>query len=132
MLLAGQVQFGLALIVLLVSEAMNVVPTAYCMTEISVQQPCSPKWVVHIPIVRAMEVFLVACFSMVLMILLLNRRRVSGVYSDPSRIATMADILVHKPLIQQMRDLPASATKSQIEVDLRDSRYMLGVFVANK
>lgn len=131
MVLAGQVQFALALIVLLVSESMSIVPTAYCKTEVSDRQPCSPKWVVNIPIVRAMEVFLVACFSMVLMILVLNRRRVSGVYSDPSRIATMADILIHKSLIQEIRDLPASATKSQIEIDLRDSRYMLGTFVAN-
>ena len=131
MLLAGQVQFGLAVVVLLVSESMNVVPTALCKTEISDHQPCSPKWVVNTPIIRAMEVLLVTCFSMVLMILVLNRQRVSGIYTNPSRIATVADILVHKPLIQEIRDLPASATKPQVEIDLRDSRYMLGTFIAD-
>ncbi|KAK5085001.1 hypothetical protein LTR70_006209 [Exophiala xenobiotica] len=125
MVLAGQGRVALALVVPLVSESMSIVPTAYCKTEILDRQPCSPKWVVNIPIILTMEVFLVACFSMVLMILILNRRRVSGVYFESSRIATMADILIHKSLIQEIRDSPTSATKSQIEIDLRDSGFCM-------
>lgn len=131
MVLAGQGRVALALVVLLVSESMSIVPTAYCKTEVSDRQLCSPKWVVNISIVQTVEVFLAACFSMVLMILIFNRRRVSRVYFESSKIATMADILIHKPLIQEIRDLPASATRSQIEIDLRDSQCMLGIFFAN-
>lgn len=129
LLLAGLVQFCLSMVVLLDSGSMNVVPTAYCKTEISDAQPCAGKWVVNSQMIRVMEVFLVGCFSMLTTIILLNRRRVSGVYSDPSKIATMADVLIHKPLIQELRDIPPSATKTEIEMDLQDSRYMLGTYI---
>lgn len=132
LLLAGTVQLFLAIILLLVPEAMNVVPTAYCQTEISATQPCRPVWVIETSFVRGMEVLLVGCFSMIVMILVLNRRRVSGVYADPSKIATMADILVHRPLIQELRDIPPTASKTEIEMDLRDGRYMLGTFIADQ
>lgn len=129
--LAGQVQFGLSVIVTLVSESMDVEATAFCRTEIAENQPCEPVWVVNIGIVRAVEVFLIICFVMVLAIGFLNRSRVSGVFSDPSKIATMADLLVHRPLIRQLRDLPPEATKTQVEEELVDSRYMLGTFESN-
>lgn len=132
LLLAGTVQLFLAIVLLLVPEAMNIVPTAYCKTEISATQPCRPIWVIDTSFIRGMEVLLVGCFSMIVMILVLNRRRVSGVYTDPSKIATMADILVHKPLIQELRDIPPTASKTEIEMDLRDSRYMLGTFIADR
>lgn len=32
----------------------------------------------------------------------------------------MANILAHKPLVREIRGLPASATKSQIEIDVRE------------
>lgn len=73
LVLAGQGRGALALVVLLVSESISIVPTAYCKTEVSDHQPCSPKWVVIIPIILIMEVFLVACFSVVLMILIFHR-----------------------------------------------------------
>ncbi|RVX65779.1 hypothetical protein B0A52_10310 [Exophiala mesophila] len=129
--LAGQVQFGLSVIVTLVSECMDVEATAFCRTEIAENQPCEPVWVVNIGIVRAVEVFLIICFVMVLGIGILNRSRVSGVFSDPSRIATIADLLVHRPLIRQLRDLPLEATKTQVEEELSNSRYMLGTFESN-
>lgn len=130
MLLAGFVQLLLAFTVSFSSDAFNVVPTAFCQTDLG-RQPCAPKWVVNIPVARTVEVLLIGCFSMVLMIIVFNIRRVSGVYTDPSKIATMADVLVHRPFIQELRDLPASATVAEIELDLKDNRYMLGTFPVN-
>lgn len=130
MLLAGFIQLFLALTVSLSSDAFNVYPTAFCTTAIGTQ-PCAPKWVVNMEVARTLEVLLVGCFSMVLMIIVLNIRRVSGVYTDPSKIATMADILVHKPFIQELRDIPPSASQAEMELDLKDNRYMLGTFAVN-
>lgn len=130
MCLAGMVQLFMTIIVSLASRAFKVVPTAYCKTPIADRQPCNPVWIVNFPATRAVEVLLVACFSMIVALTWLNRRRVSGVYSDPTRIATIADLTIHKPLVQEIRDLPPSATKQQIEIDLAESRYMLGTFDA--
>lgn len=127
--LAGQVQFALALTVIMDAGAFNVVPTAYCKTQISDHQPCDPQWVVNVPLVRAVEVFLVAAFSTVISIIFLDGKRQSGLYTDPAKIATMADLLVHKPLIEQLRDIPSLATKGEIGTDLHESRYALGTFM---
>lgn len=129
MVLSGLVQLFLALTVTLASDAFNVVPTAFCKTQLTDTQPCAPRWVVNLRFARGVEVLLIGCFSMVLMIIVLNLHRVSGVYTDPSKIATMADVLVHKPFIQELRDIPASATKAEVELDLKDNRYMLGTFI---
>lgn len=131
MLLAGLVQFCLAATVTLITNAFDVVPTSFCSTVVSDRQPCNPKWVYYLPFARAAQVLLIGCFSLILMILVFNLRRVSGVFTDPSRIATVADVLVHKPMIDELRDIPASATKAEIEHDLKDNRYMLGTFIAN-
>lgn len=128
LILAGMVQVGFALAMLFVTDTMNVVATAYCKTNLSDRQPCEPKWVVDTETLRIVEVILVACFSMIIMIIVLNRKRVSGVYSDPSRISTVADVLTHKPLIHELRDLPPTATKSSLALELKDNRYMLGTF----
>ncbi|KAK4941313.1 hypothetical protein LTR10_018723 [Elasticomyces elasticus] len=126
--LAGQIQFLLGLVVVLASDAMNVKATAYCKSEVSDRQPCSPVWVVNMPVVRFIEVCLIGCLSMVLAIIILNRRRVSGIFTDPSRIATTADLLVHEPLVQDLRSLPSAANKGQIQAELEASRYAIGVF----
>lgn len=129
MTLAGLIQLALAVVVMLDSGMFNVVPTAFCKTEVSDRQPCSPVWVIHLPMVRTVEVLLIGCFSIIVSVIVLNRRRHTGVYTDPSKIATMADLLVHKPLIQEIRDLPASAKQNEIALDLQESRYALGTFV---
>ncbi|KAI1621243.1 hypothetical protein EDD37DRAFT_652617 [Exophiala viscosa] len=126
--LAGQVQFLLGLVVALASDAMNVKATAYCKTEVSAQQPCSPVWVVNMSVVRFIEVCLIGCLIMVFAIITLNHCRVSGVFTDPSRVATTADLLVHEPLVQDLRSLPSAANKAQIQAELEASRYALGVF----
>jgi len=126
--LAGQTQLLLGLVVVLASDAMNVKATAHCKSEVSDQQPCSPVWVVNMPVVRFIEVCLIGCLSMVLAIIILNRRRVSGIFTDPSRIATTADLLVHEPLVQDLRSLPSAATKGQVQAELEASRYAIGVF----
>lgn len=131
MFTAGLIQLLLGVIVTLVSEAMSVKATAYCQTTVSDHQPCNPVWIVNLGVVRAIEMCLIACFSMTLMVMLVNRHRVSGVFTDPTRIATVSDLLVHPPLIQQMRDLPSQATSKQIESELAASRYMLGTFEMN-
>ncbi len=128
---AGATQLLLAACVSLISEAMNVKATAYCKTEVSDHQPCNSVWVVNLRVVRAVEVCLVGCFSMVIAIMIINHRRVSGVFTDASEIATMADLLAHPPLIQQLRDLPPEAKPDDIERELAASRYMLGTFEAN-
>jgi len=130
MCLAGTVQLFSAIVVSLASRIFKVVPTAYCKTEVSDRQPCNPVWIVNLPAIRAAEVLLVACFSMIISLTWLNRRRISGVYSDPTRIATIADLTIHEPLIQEIRDLPPNATKQQVVIDLAESRYMLGIFDA--
>lgn len=131
LILVGLVQLFLAISMIFVSGSMKVVPTAYCKTTIALQQPCAPVWVINISMVRILEVCLVACFSMIIMIIYLNHNRVSGVYSDPSRISTVADILVHKPLIHEIRDIPSTSGKKDVSLDLRDNRYMLGTFFDN-
>lgn len=130
-LLASLVQIMISLVVPLAGESMTVEPTAYCKTELSDHQPCDPAWMVSVPVLRSLEALLSLVFLLIFLIVLLNRRRVSGVFSDPSKIATMANLLGHDPFMDDLRDIPPQASKSEVKKALAGNRYMLGTYTAS-
>ena len=128
LLLAGLVHLGTALVVALAGESMRVRPTGYCHTHVSTHQPCEPVWVINQPVVRVMEALLCAIFVLVVALLLHARKRFSGVFSDPSRISSMADLLSHPTFVEDLRNIPPFATAGEVKAALAGNWYMLTSF----
>jgi hypothetical protein len=128
LLLAGLVHLGTALVVTLAGESMMVRPTGYCHTHVSTHQPCDPAWVVNRPVVRVMEALLCAIFILVVALLLHARKRFSGVFADPSRISSIADLLSHPAFVEDLRNIPPFATADEVKAALAGNRYMLAIF----
>jgi len=128
LLLAGLVHVGTALVVTLAGESMKVKPTGYCHTHVSTHQPCDPVWVINRPVVRVMEALLCAIFVLVVALLLHTRRRFSGVFTDPSCISSMADLLGHPAFVEDLRNIPPFATADEVKAALAGNWYMLTGF----
>jgi hypothetical protein len=128
LLLAGLVHLGTALVVTLAGESMRVKPTGYCHTHVSTHQPCDPVWAINRPVVRVMEALLCAIFVLVVALLFHTRKRFSGVFTDPSRISSMADLLGHPAFVEDLRNIPPFATADEVKAALARNRYMLAGF----
>jgi hypothetical protein len=128
LLLAGLVHLGTALVVTLAGESMSVRPTGYCHTHASTHQPCDPTWVINRPVVRIMEALLCAVFVLVVALLLHTRKRFSGVFTNPSWISSMADLLGHPAFVEDLRNIPPFATADEVKAALAGNRYMLAKF----
>jgi hypothetical protein len=128
LLLAGLVHLGTALVVTLAGESMGVRPTGYCHTHVSTHQPCEPVWVINQPVVRVMEALLCVIFVLVIALLLHTRRKFSGVFSDPSWISSMADLLGHPAFVEDLRNIPPFATAGEVKAALAGNWYMLTSF----
>jgi len=130
LLLAGLVHLGTALLVTLAGESMRVRPTGYCHTHVSTHQPCDPVWVINRPVVRVMEALLCVIFVLVIALLLHTRRRFSGVFTDPSWISSMADLLGHPAFVEDLRNIPPFATADEVRAALAGNWYALTGFAA--
>jgi hypothetical protein len=128
LLLGGLVYLGSALVVTLAGESMRVSPTGYCHTHVSTHQPCNPVWVVNRPVVRVMETLLCATLVLVIALLLHTRKRFSGVFTDPSWISSMADLLGDPAFVEDLRNIPPFATADEVKAALAGNWYKLTSF----
>lgn len=122
MICASSVQILMGLIVTLAGESMTVKPTSYSPIT---GEPDEPEWFVNVPAMRALQVLMAIVFVLVFSLIVLNWNRQSGVDSDPSTIGFMARVLNHPSLIQDLRSIPAAATKKEVKQALSGNRYIL-------
>ncbi|KAI9674741.1 MAG: hypothetical protein M1817_001645 [Caeruleum heppii] len=92
----------------------------------NVQGVCGPEMRVNPVIGRVMQALLAFTAVLLVNFWLLQRRHSSGVYTDPSSIATMASLLHHPEVLEDFRRLDPSATKLEMEKALAHRRYRLG------
>ncbi|KAI9882704.1 MAG: hypothetical protein M1823_005551 [Watsoniomyces obsoletus] len=90
-----------------------------------------PELYVHTAIGRVVQGLLAfAAVSLIGLWYLQRTRRSSGIYCDPSSIATVASLLHHPEVIRDLRQLPPDATSLEMNRLLGDNRYQLGTYRA--
>lgn len=107
------------------SETMGITATEMCPTSGGGLQPCTPVWVLNKGPGRTLEGMLIFIAVLILLVIVFNFRRTSGIFSNPSSIATMASLLSHDDMIQELRQIDAGSSDKSILAALSGTRYTL-------
>jgi hypothetical protein len=107
------------------SESMTITATQLCPTTSGALQPCAPVWVLNKGAGRALEGILIFIATLILLVIIMNFRRESGIFSNPSSIATMASLLSHEDILHDLRQIDAAASDASILAALSGNRYTL-------
>ncbi|KAJ9663639.1 hypothetical protein H2198_000651 [Neophaeococcomyces mojaviensis] len=83
------------------SEAMSIKASNLCPKPDGTTTHCAPVWILNIPCVRLLQAFFSLMFCLIMAYILLNLRRTSGVFSDPSSIASVASMLGNQDFVQE-------------------------------
>jgi hypothetical protein len=126
MLLTSSAYTTIGLLPSLASGAMTVQATAYCGKNNT--SPCNLVWILKVPVVRGVQALLSLAAIMVIVLVILRWPRRSGVFSNPSSIASMAALFSHRGVLHDIRRIDPNATKGQIAEALSGNHYMMGRF----
>jgi Protein of unknown function (DUF3433) len=126
MLLTSSAYITTGLLPSLASGAMTVKATAYCGKNNT--SPCNLVWILKVPVVRAVQALLSLAAALVIVLIILRRPRRSGVFSNPSSIASMAALFSHRGVLRDIRRIDPHATEDQIAEALSGNHYMMGSF----
>lgn len=107
------------------SESMGIVATQTCTNPVGDPQPCAPVWILNKPTGRALEGILIFIAVLILLVIVLNWRRKSGIFSNPSSIATMASHLGHDDMLHDLRHIDPTASDASILAALSGNHYTL-------
>ena len=107
------------------TECMETLPTAWCSTADDGRQPCLPVWLLNKPFARALEAVLSAIALFIILLILINFRRKSGLHSNPSSLASMAALLNNEEVIEEIRALDPYANDKSIAKALTGSAYKI-------
>lgn len=86
------------------AASMRAQARSYCNVD-GIQMRCDPVWVVNVVLLRGVEVALGVCLGLVLLMLRSVRGRKSGVASDPSSLASLASLMNHEPLLNDIQKI---------------------------
>ncbi|KAK5021364.1 hypothetical protein LTR16_000226 [Cryomyces antarcticus] len=109
----------------LASESLYV-DTHYCTNPSdNSNNPCWPRMSVNPVMLRLLEGLLSYVAIMTLIIMAMIWRRPSGLCADPSAIATVASLVHHPEVLDDLRSIPAEATYADMKRLLGAKRYRL-------
>lgn len=97
-------------------------------TGMSTSNPCFPRLSVDPEVARVLEGILGFTAIILLFIAKMLYTRSTGVYSDPSTIATVASLLHHPDVVEDFRKFNSEATSEEIKSALSSKRYSLGLY----
>ena len=126
MLLTSSAYTTIGLLPSLASGAMSVKATAYCGKNNT--SPCNLVWILKVPVIRGVQALLSFAAIMVMVLVILRWPRRSGVFSNPSSIASIAALFSHRGVLEDIRRINPNATKGQIAEALSGNHYMMGSF----
>jgi hypothetical protein len=89
------------------------------------QSHCEPRWQLNITYARVLQGILLVTVLLILGMMILSARRQSGVFSNPSSIATMASLLSNDEFISEIRKIPQSSCRSTIRRFLDPIKFKL-------
>ena len=82
----------------------------------------------HSQSAQILQVLLTMTAVLIILAMLFSRKRLSGVYSNPSSIATMASLLHHPKVLDDFQKLGPWATEDDIASLVSDQIYKLGYY----
>ncbi|KAI9710402.1 MAG: hypothetical protein M1812_007438 [Candelaria pacifica] len=93
--------------------------------------PCFPRLSVDRLVARLMQGLLggVAVLILVIMLILFRRKK-TGVFADPSSIATVASLLNHEHVVEDFQKMDSSFTDDEMKKTLKEKRYRLAHYKA--
>ena len=90
---------------------------------------CGPEMRINPIVARIIQAFLVLTLGLLFIVWLLLRRQRSGVYSDPSSIATLASLLHNPEVIADFRSIsPGASKKEMMQAVGAEKRYQLDTY----
>ena len=114
---------GFAFLPPLATQTSTVVATAYCTSPKGDQIPCNPVWVLNVSFVRGLEAVLCLIALLIIVIMFLSWPRKSGIFADPSSIASMASLLSHEETLNDLRQIDQVSSDEQIAHTLDSNHY---------
>jgi Protein of unknown function (DUF3433) len=126
MLLTSSAYTTIGLLPSLASGAMTVKATAYCRKNNT--SPCNLVWILKVPVIRGVQALLSLAAIIVIVLVILRWPRRSGIFSNPSSIASMAALFSHRSVLHDIRRIDPNATKGQIAEALSGNHYIMGSF----
>lgn len=129
LVLGGSILLAWLAVVAIVSELMTIVSTATCTDGTGRAFRCAPGWAVNKSVLYFLlgVVALIFVLEFVLACLIMRRKR-SGVSTDPSSIAAMAELLGNPDVMQDLREIDPSASDEEVKRNLAGNRYRLGFY----
>lgn len=101
----------------------------YCYWNDDNQLICGPEMRINPIVARIIQALLAITLVLVVVVRLVVRRQRSGVYSDPSSIATLASLLHNPEVIADFRSISAGASKKEmLQAVGAKKRYQLGFY----
>ena len=116
-----------ALLPPLASEGMTVKFVAKCPSSMGMV-PCEPAWMVNVTVLKVIEAILGTMAAMVVVLLVLQWKRKSGVMSDPSSLASMASLLHHPDVLADFREIDPMAKADELQNLLAGNQYVLKTY----
>jgi len=129
LILGGTILLAWLAVVALVSEVMTVISTGDCTGADGTSFRCAPGWAVNRPVLN-MLIGVVGLILILVFILtwLISRRKRSGVFVDPSSIASMAELLGNSAVMHDLREIDSLASDKKAKTLLGENRYGLGFY----
>jgi hypothetical protein len=126
--LSSAISFLVMLIVPLSSEMIFINTKASCTPVSHRVTHCFGKLQVSKNIARAIEGLLVCAAVLCASIVWMMRDRLSGVYADPSSIASLATLLQNEDMLQELRRLDPQISDEELAKCFADKRFRIGHF----
>ncbi|KAK5054008.1 hypothetical protein LTR84_001970 [Exophiala bonariae] len=124
MLLASFVYLLTNVLPALATQSTTVRAIAWCASD-TIPLRCNPMWYLNIPMARVLQAFLATIAGIITLLAILSARRESGVFSNPSSLATMASILSNDDLVYHLQCIPQGASRSLLQSHLNSHSYTL-------
>lgn len=129
LILGGMILLAWLVVVALVSEVMTVISTGNCIGADGTSFRCAPGWAVNRPVLNMLIGVVGLIFILVLILTwLISRRNRSGLFVDPSSIASMAELLGNPAVMHDLREVDPLASDTDAKTLLGENRYRLGFY----
>ncbi|OQV11068.1 hypothetical protein CLAIMM_14968 [Cladophialophora immunda] len=127
-ILASLVYICISILPALATQSTTIRAVGICDSVTGSQAHCHPMWELNITYARVLQGVLSATALLILAMMILSARRQSGVFSNPSSIATMASLLGNDEFISEIRKLPQNSNRSAIRSAFGPDKFILAQY----
>ncbi|OAP62957.1 hypothetical protein AYL99_02184 [Fonsecaea erecta] len=107
------------------TQSTTVRAIAWCRSPSLIVERCNPMWYLKVDYARAIQAVLSLIVVIIFVVIILSSNRRSGVFSNPSSIATMASLLSSENFARYLQRIDQNSRPSSLKRLLSPYRYML-------